>query len=306
MSALRLATGMVRVTGGRVAVIDTEADRAKVYAPRDGEPANPPHTFDFDHISFGPPFSSERYLEACLFAAKHGARAIVVDSFSHEHESLGGVLEQFEEELERLSGGDWKKAERMTMLAWKKPKMARRRMINGLLQTPISIIGCFRTGSKLKIEKGEDPVKLGEIPITDKNFIFEFPLRLLLLNGSDGKPNVPEKPGEQQWVRVPEYFRPFVKAGAQLTEEVGQRIAEWAAGGASPLTPSSTAPPVAKPGVLSPVQHEELLTELKRLRWTTKQIREWAKGFGGTWPNDIPEDRAVAAIQDLSTRRDEQ
>jgi len=242
LSALRLATGMVRVTGGRVAVLDSEADRALVYAPKEGEAAKPPHTFDFDHIPFGPPFSSERYLEAAMFAVHNGARALVIDSFSHEHESLGGVLEQFEEELYRLAGDDYKKAERMTMLAWKKPKMARRRMINGLLQSPVSIIGCFRTGSKMKIEKGEDPQKLGEIPITDKNFIYEFPLRLLLLNGSDGAPRAPEMPGEKQWVRIPEYFRSFVKPGVQLTEETGQRIAEWAAGGSVHASASAPQP----------------------------------------------------------------
>lgn len=241
-SALRLATGIVRVTGGKIAVIDTEAERARVYAPTAGKKAEPPETFDFDHMAFEAPFSSLRYLEACQVCMKAGASVIIVDSFSHEHESIGGVLEQFEEELERLSGGDYKKAERVQMLAWKRPKMARRQMINTLLQARVSIIGCFRTKEKLKLEKGQDPEKLGSMPITGSEFIYEFPLRLLLNPGSDGCPQVPEKEGEKSWVRVPSYFRDFIKPGSQLTEDIGQKIAQWEAGGVPAAKPATSTP----------------------------------------------------------------
>jgi len=283
-SALRLATGIVRVTGGKIAVIDTEADRALVYAPANGKAA-PPETFDFEHLSFGAPFSSLRYLEACQVCMKAGASVIIVDSFSHEHESLGGMLEQFEEELERLSGGDDKKAERVQMLAWKKPKMARRQMINTLLQARVSIIGCFRTKEKLKLEKGHDPEKLGSMPITGSEFIYEFPLRLLLNPGSDGCPQVPEREGEKGWVRVPSYFRDFIKPGSQLTEDIGEKIARWEAGG---VPAQKAAPPAADPTTDAPTPEalQDLLDAIaiaptyadakdaangKRLKWTTEQ-----------------------------------
>jgi hypothetical protein len=235
LSALRLATGIQRVTGGKIAVLDTEADRALTYAPREGERATPPLSFNFQHVSFGAPFGSARYLEAVTYCVEQGAKVVVIDSFSHEHEGPGGLLEQFEEELERLSGGDEKKAERVKMLAWKRPKMDRRRMINGLLQLPVSIIAAYRCKDKIQIKRGEDPKKLGFMPITGDEMIFEFPTRFLLKPGSDGVPTLDShETGEREWIRLPQQFRDLMERPRQLDEEIGQRLAEWSSGGAAP------------------------------------------------------------------------
>ena len=51
-SALRLATGFQRVTGGDIYFIDTEARRALHYAD----------SFNFRHLPFGAPFGSLDYL----------------------------------------------------------------------------------------------------------------------------------------------------------------------------------------------------------------------------------------------------
>ena len=112
LSALRLADGFTRVVGGKVGVVDTEADRSLHYAPKTGEKATPPKTFTFEHLSFGAPFSSSDYADAIRQLVARGCTTVVVDSLSHEHESIGGVLEQFEEEVERMSKGDPARAER--------------------------------------------------------------------------------------------------------------------------------------------------------------------------------------------------
>lgn len=231
LSALRLATGIQRVVGGKVFVIDTEADRAEVYAPKGGMPARPPESFDFEQVTFEAPFSSLDYLAAIRQCYDAGARVVIIDSFSHEHESSGGVLEQFEEEVERLSGGDDAKAERIKMLAWKKPKAGRRKMINAMLQMKISVIGCFRTKNGLELQKGKEPKKMGEIPVTGDGLIYEFPLRMLLKAGSDGRPTL-ETPydGERGWIRVPQFFRHLISSDKQLDEVTGEEIAKWAAG----------------------------------------------------------------------------
>jgi len=243
LSALRLATGITRVFGGKIGVIDTEAERASHYAPIHGAKADPPRTFDFVHVPFGAPFGSLDYLAAIKQCADNGVTVVIVDSFSHEHESIGGVLEQFEEELERMSKGDPGRAERMKMLAWKVPKMNRRRMLNGMLQLPISIIGCFRTKDKLKMQRGQDPIHLGYMPITGDEMIFEFPTRCLLKPQSDGKPCLnTDEPGEREWTRIPEQFRSMLSGGKSLDEGIGESLAKWAAG-------DSAAAPATKPPV---------------------------------------------------------
>jgi len=238
LSALRLATGIVRVFGGKIGLIDTEADRAKHYAPQAGQKADPPRTFDFFHMSFGAPFGSMDYLAAIKHCAANGVTVAIVDSFSHEHESIGGVLEQFEEELERLSHGDQARAERVKMLAWKKPKMARRRMLNEMLQMPISVIGCFRAKEKLKLVRGQEPTHLGYMPITGDDMIFEFPTRCLLGPRSDGNPcwNTDE-PGEREWTRLPGQFRHLFEKPRSLDEDIGEAMAVWAAGGLQNASP---------------------------------------------------------------------
>jgi hypothetical protein len=234
LGALRLAEGIRRIYGGLIYVIDTEADRALHYAPKEGEKANPPHSFDFRHLSFHSPFGSLDYLAAVRHCVEKGARVVIIDQFSSEHDGVGGMLEQFEEELERLSRGDEQRAERVKMLAWKRPKMARRKMVNELLQMPVSIIGCFRTKTKLKLQRGKDPVPLGYMPITGDELIYEFPLRLLLKAGSDGVPALsPEEIGEREWVRVPAFCREIVRSGLQLSEDMGEKLARWAEGGAA-------------------------------------------------------------------------
>jgi len=98
-SALRLATGMQRVTGGEIYFIDTEARRALHYAEQ----------FNFRHVEFKAPFSPLDYLAAIEFCVKKAAGVVIVDSMSHEHEGPGGVLEWHEAELDRMAGDDYKK-----------------------------------------------------------------------------------------------------------------------------------------------------------------------------------------------------
>src|SRR5215471_21060867 len=78
-SALRLATGIQKVTGGDIYGIDTEARRMLHYADR----------FKFKHIQFDAPFGSLDYLACIQQCVRDGAKVIIVDSMSHEHESVG-------------------------------------------------------------------------------------------------------------------------------------------------------------------------------------------------------------------------
>ncbi len=103
LSALRFATGLAG-PNGRIAFIDTERGRALHYAPPPGVTADPSKgTFAFDHLELNPPFTPAAYLGAIKAADESGLyKVIVVDSFSHEWEGEGGVLDMQEAEFIRM------------------------------------------------------------------------------------------------------------------------------------------------------------------------------------------------------------
>lgn len=226
-SALRLAAGFQRITGGETFVIDTEARRSLHYAEK----------FKFRHVPFGQPFSPLDYLAAIEHCLKKGATTIVVDSMSHEHEGPGGVLEMHESELDRMAGQDWGKREKLNMLAWAKPKQQRRRLINAILQMSCNFVFCFRAKEKIKLRPGQAPEPLGYMPIAGEEFIFEMTLKCLLLPGANGVPTwQPQMIGEKAMTKLPEQFRALFSTSPppQLTEDVGEQLARWGAGTSAP------------------------------------------------------------------------
>lgn len=206
MSALRLASGIQKVAGGRIAIADTENKRALAYS----------EMFDFDHIPFEPPFGSLDYLAMLEHAAKSGAKTLIIDSASHEHEGVGGLLDTHESELDRIAGNDWKKRQACTMLAWQKPKSARRKLLHGLTRLNMNVIMCFRAKETSKPMKGRDGkteiVPMGFMPIAGDEFVYEMSMSCLLLPGADGVPTWrPENPGERIAVKLPAQFRDIIK-----------------------------------------------------------------------------------------------
>lgn len=213
-SALRIASGIQSVTGGDIYGIDTEADRMKAYADN----------FKFRHVPFGAPFSPLDYLAAIDHCVAKGAKTIVIDSMSHEHEGPGGLLEMHEREM----GGNFKKQ----MIAWAKPKAARRRLINAILQVKANFIFCFRAKEKMKIVQGKDPVPLGFMAIGGEEWIYEMTVATLLLPNANGVPLwQSDQPGERLTIKLPEQFRSVFASGEQLGESHGAAMAKWAAGG---------------------------------------------------------------------------
>lgn len=221
-SALRLATGVQRVSGGEIFVIDTEAKRALHYA-RGGK-------FKFRHVPFEPPFEPGDYLAAIEHCAKKGAKVVVIDSMSHEHEGPGGVLEMHAAELDRLTRGDDKKRNSMTMMAWQRPKAERRRMVQGILQLPLAVIMCFRGKPKLKMVKGRDPEQRGFMAIAGEELMFELTMKALMLPQANGVPTwESDFEGEQATIKLPEQFRDLLLLQrGPLSEDIGESMARWA------------------------------------------------------------------------------
>lgn len=234
-TALRLATGMQRACEGPIIFIDTENRRALHYAD----------SFKFQHVDFGAPFGSLDYLAALQAVAKLKPACIVVDSMSHEHEGPGGMIAYHEAEVDRMSGGDRSKAERVQMLAWQKPKAARRALLQGITRLNTNVICCFRAGEKTKPVKNDkgrmEPVEQGFTAIAGDEFVYEMTLCALFRAGARGVPTWrSDLPGERKAVKLPGQFDDLFAEGGQMTEEHGEALAHWAIGGAEPSQPAET------------------------------------------------------------------
>lgn len=219
-SALRLAEGIQRVSGGEIFVIDSEARRALHYADR----------FKFRHVAFPAPFSPLDYLAAVKHCVARGAGTIVIDSMSHEHEGAGGVLEWHAREVQRLSRGDESRAERVKFAAWHEPKRARRAMINQLLQIECNLVMCFRAKPKLEVRPGKAPAPRGWMAIAGEELIYEMTVNAFLMPGAYGRPTwKSDDEGTAEQIKYPEWSRPML-GDRQLDEQAGEALARWAAG----------------------------------------------------------------------------
>ncbi|MGH8462402.1 MAG: AAA family ATPase [Stenotrophobium sp.] len=232
-SALRLATGMQRVLPTDIYLIDTEHGRAKHYA----------NYFKFRHVPFEAPFSPFDYMAAVKHCLDKGAKIIIIDSLSHEHSGQGGCLEWHEQEVQRLMKAWNVNEDKANIPAWAKPKAARRQLINLLTQADAHIFECFRAKDKIKIGGGK-VVQLGWMPDAGEEHVFELAAKSLLLPGAGGVPTwTSEQPGERMMIKLPEYFRTIFsgKDSKPLDEDIGQKLAEWAAGSAPVAQPTAMA-----------------------------------------------------------------
>jgi hypothetical protein len=222
-SALRIADGMSRVRGGKPALIDTEAGRARKY-----HVSRNPEGFDFDYIPFSPPFRPENFLDAINAALALNPSCVIVDNASDEHEGPGGVLEWRDEEVARSGGNEW--------AAWKEPKKSRRVLTAGVQQIKVPIIMTFRARPKTTTPAGQrNPVALGYVPIAGDELLGIMDLFCLLPPRSNGVASwSSQKAGEDFAIKLPSFLAPFIRQGAPLDEALGEALARWQLGKAAP------------------------------------------------------------------------
>jgi AAA domain len=220
-TGLRLARGIAG-EAGRIALIDTEAGRAKHYADQ----------FTFDHGDLVAPFTPARYAQAIAAADAAGYAVIIVDSASHEWAGERGVLEMQEAELDRMAGSDFKKREACKMASWIKPKHEHKKLIYRLLQIRAHVLLLHRAEPKIEMVRGADgKVEVREkqsltglhgwIPICEKNLPFELTLSVQLM---------PDRPGVPIPIKLQEQHRAFLPLDQPITEATGAALAAWAKG----------------------------------------------------------------------------
>lgn len=260
-SALRIAAGFQRVNPGPIFVIDTEAGRALQYAD----------DFKFVHVPFGAPFGPLDYLGVIKYCIDNGATNIVIDSMSHEHEGPGGLLAMHADEHKRMGGKPQTQG-----FAWTKPKQEHRLLINTILQFNCNFVFCFRARQKLDWNKKDangkrtDPEPLGFMPIGDETWMYEFTMQALLLPGANGIPTwKSDMPGEKEHViKLPKFFKDTFAESPQLTEDVGEAMAKWAAG-SSTIPKRSAAQLIADYYACSEPSEFRRLEESRKVSWSS-------------------------------------
>jgi len=254
-SAGRLAVGIQRVVGGQIYWVDTENDRALELAPY----------FKFRHVPFTQPKAPKEYEDVVRYClAKPDCGVIVLDQCTHEHIAL---LDMRDEYLDRKAGDDWEKRERYNAAALILPKAQRKRfeelVAYGAVRadgTKVPMVLLYRATDKSvpgksKKEGGDGNwVHKGWQAETTSTLPYYMTARFLLPPGSDGRPNLkPDTEWEKLAIRNPQQFRDWFQPGFQLNEDIGERLAKWAAGGTVPATTAA-----------SPSKLDEILAVLRK------------------------------------------
>lgn len=225
-SALRLATGMQRVSGGDIWYIDTEGKRALHYA----------HEFTFKHLPFDPPYSPLDYVSAIDYVLKQGARIVVIDSMTHEHSGPGGVMDQADTFLDRVAGDDERARQKNFMRALVEPKRQRRVLIDRIVHLggEAWFLFCYRAKEGLDFkskDKFGQPREKGYVIESTSPMQYEMTVQFLLPPACQGSPKLMSEHAEESaLVKVPHLFADWFSKGVVLDEAIGERFGRWAKG----------------------------------------------------------------------------
>jgi hypothetical protein len=213
-SALRLATGLAG--GGKIAFINTE--------PFGHQYAD---LFRYEACELGAPYRPASYTEAIEAAALIKPAVLIIDSMTHMHDGPGGMNEWHDELMHEMAKGNPARVEKMNAPAWVTVKGAENHFVYTLQGLRCHVILCLRAKEKIKITKDGKWIDLGWRPIVSDRIAFETLFTLMFLPYSGG---VPELTISE--LRTP--FDTMIPKDQQINEALGERLAEWAKGGATP------------------------------------------------------------------------
>lgn len=170
LGALYIAYGL---TGdwSKIAVIDTEHERARMYANRTDL-----GTGKFLYCPLYPPYTAERYTslvkEAASVVGPDGV--VIVDSFSHAWNSEGGVLDV----KDRIAA----QAGKNSYTAWNEAGKVQNSLVNTILAVGCHTIVTMRSKMDYVMQENErgktQPVKVGLAPVQRDDTEYEFDIVL--------------------------------------------------------------------------------------------------------------------------------
>ncbi len=240
-SALRVARGIAEAVTGKkgspIGYVDTENKRALHHKSTFPEMAH----FDFTAINgdgelvgFGP----ERWIEVIDAAEAAEMPVLIMDSFSHAWEGVGGVLDLHAQVLDRLVREAEKRANgryevdpaKYSQLAWAEVKPRYRRLIDRIVRAKTNIIICTRAkpvmqqgfGDKAKNAR-KTKTRREDVPwdpASDGDLMFEMTAMIIL------DPSAPGCPIHQ--IKVADQFKALLDPRKPLGEFTGLAMGEWA------------------------------------------------------------------------------
>ena len=232
-TALLMARGIAEVVTGKpgapIGYVDTENRRALHYKAAFPEMMH----FDFaavddkgSVVGFGP----ERWIEVIDAAEEAGLPVLILDSFSHAWEGVGGVLDLHATTLDRLTRGDDSKKDQRSQLAWAEVKPRYRRLIDRIVRAKTNIIICTRAKPvmqdfKTKLNARTTKTRRKDVPwdpAADGDLMFEMTTMVIL------DPVAPGCPVHQ--IKVADQFKALLNPRQPMGVETGRKMAEWAKG----------------------------------------------------------------------------
>lgn len=170
LGALYIAFGL---TGdwSKIAVIDTEHERARMYANRTDL-----GTGKFLYCPLYPPYTAERYTalvkEAAGVVGPDGV--VIVDSFSHAWNNEGGILDV----KDRIAAQQGKNS----YTAWNEAGKVQNSLVNTILAVDCHTIVTMRSKMEYVMQENErgktQPVKVGLAPVQRDDTEYEFDIVL--------------------------------------------------------------------------------------------------------------------------------
>lgn len=215
LGALYIASGLTGGNWGKIALIDTEHQRARFYANRSDL-----GTGAFLYQELTPPYSPDRYIEL----VRAGAEAVgsdgvvIVDSLSHAWNNEGGVLD-IKDQIVEASGG-----RKNSYTAWNDAGKVQNGFINTILSVDCHVIVTMRSKMDYAMQEDErgkqHPVKVGLAPIQRDDTEYEFDIVLNI---------------ERSHIATASKDTTFLdKYGAVITPALGEQLNRWLSCGKEP------------------------------------------------------------------------
>jgi AAA domain len=220
-SALLIAKGLAGGDLSKVALIDTENGSGDLYS--DLGP--------YAVLTFGPPYSVQRFVKAHDAAVAEGFEVIVIDSLTHFWSGEGGILDAVDKIAATSTSGN-------SFAAWKKGTPLQKLFMDTQLASPCHIIATVRSKVEWVLEENEKgkkvPRKVGLAPEQRKDLDYEYTLMLDL---------------SREHIAVAGKDRTGLFEGRLEvpTEAMGAELLAWLEGGADVAAPSNPLPVDTEP-----------------------------------------------------------